>query len=77
MTGIEFKLGPGRRSPWSPSIDRINPRLDYTLANCRVVVWMYNAAKSEFRDEDVLIMAGALATEDRMSLLTLDGELVV
>ena len=79
-TGIAFKLGRGKRTAWSPSIDKIDPRGGYTPENCRVVVWIYNAAKSEFTDDAVLILAGALATEDRMANLTqriLDGSLHV
>jgi hypothetical protein len=52
----------GERNPWVPSIDRIDPSLGYVQSNCRVVVWIYNAAKSEFTDDDVRQMAVAIAT---------------
>ena len=67
MTGLPLKLGPGKRSPWSPSIDRIDPRFGYTPGNCRIVCWLYNAAKSEFTDDDVLVMASAVVTEERIA----------
>jgi hypothetical protein len=49
-----------RRTPWSASIDRIEPRLGYTPENTRVVCWMLNAAKGEYSDSDVIKMARAL-----------------
>lgn len=66
VTGLPFSLSPpgghAERSPWSPSVDKIDPSKGYTRDNCRVVVWIYNAAKSEFSDSDVLRMAMSVVT---------------
>ena len=43
-----------------PSIDRIDNSQGYTKNNCRVVSVIYNKAKSDYKDEDVLKMARAL-----------------
>lgn len=61
VTGLPFVYRDvSGRQPWVPSLDKINPDLGYTLENTRVVVWMYNAAKNVYSDEDVLFMAQAL-----------------
>lgn len=46
--------------PWAPSIDRIDSRSGYTQTNCRMVVWAYNVAKSEWGDAEVLKLARAI-----------------
>lgn len=56
LTGIAFEL----EGPWAPSIDRKSSNEGYTLENCRLVVWVYNMAKSTWNDETVLRMARAL-----------------
>lgn len=65
VTEIEFDLsvklrGSGRMDPWSPSLDRIDSAQGYTPENCRLVVWMFNAAKHIGSDADVRRMAEAL-----------------
>lgn len=57
-TGAQFEwnAGVGRR-PNTPSVDRINPALGYTVSNCRVTTCIFNFAKNEFFDDDVLAMA--------------------
>lgn len=62
VTGLPFRLGvQGQgRNPYAPSVDRIDPRQGYTLDNCQVVIWMYNAAKGNWSHEDVIEMAKAL-----------------
>ncbi len=61
VTGLPFIYrGVSGRQPWVPSLDKINPDLGYTLKNTRIVVWMYNAAKNVYTDEEVLFMAQAL-----------------
>ena len=64
VTGIPFTYGLNARNPWSPSLDRIDPSVGYTLENTRVVVWIYNAAKNVFSDSDVMLMAHALVNSD-------------
>ena len=63
QTGIAFESNDREerhRSPWAFSIDRIDSNKGYIPENCQAVVWMYNAAKSEGSDHDVIRMAKAL-----------------
>jgi hypothetical protein len=64
VTGLPFTYTLNARNPWSPSLDRIDPNIGYTLGNTRVVVWIYNAAKNVFTDADVHLMAQALINPD-------------
>jgi hypothetical protein len=50
--------------PFSPSLDKIDPKGGYTKDNTQLVVWIYNAAKSAFTHEDVLILANALVNKN-------------
>ena len=43
MSGLPFDMK-GKRSDNSPSIDRIKPAGDYTMDNCRMVLWSINRA---------------------------------
>lgn len=61
-TGLKFMLSAGL-SPWSPSLDRFDPLQGYTLANVRVVVWIYNCAKNEFTDADVQLLAESVVAK--------------
>ena len=59
--GLELGRDPKMRFvPFGPSVDRIDSSRGYTQDNCRVVVWIYNMAKSEWDDETVLKFAKAL-----------------
>lgn len=64
VTGLPFTYGLDARNPWSPSLDRIDPSIGYTIENTRVVVWIFNAAKNVFKDSDVMLMAHALVNSD-------------
>ena len=65
VTGIPFVFSYHKtRSPWAPSLDKIDPSQGYTEENTRVVVWMYNAAKNIFTDSDVMLLASALVNKD-------------
>ena len=51
LTGIEFsKINPSssRRSPFSPSIDRVDSSKPYSVKNCRVVCTAVNIALSDW-----------------------------
>lgn len=70
VTGIPFFLKHHTekstfKHPFSPSLDRIDPRKGYTADNVHVVVWIYNAAKGEGVHEDVLNLARALWIQER------------
>ena len=69
ITGISFEQNKGNRSPFGPSIDRIDPKKGYTKDNCRVVVSCYNLAKSNWSDDDVLRMAQAIVSKHAVSIL--------
>ena len=64
VTGLPFTYGLESRNPWSPSLDRVDPSIGYTIENTRVVVWIFNAAKNVFKDSDVMLMAHALVNKD-------------
>lgn len=50
-------------NPWSPTVDRRDPKAGYTLENCRLVVWAFNVAKNAWSDEVVLVLAKALTMQ--------------
>jgi hypothetical protein len=52
ITGIEldFKQGQGGWKPNSPSVDRIDNSLGYTMSNIRLVCWEFNRLKGELQD---------------------------
>lgn len=59
-TGVDLNLdfdNKYQHSPFRPSIDRIDGKKGYLKENCRVVCVMFNKAKSDYLDEDVLKMA--------------------
>lgn len=49
-----------QRSPWVISVDRIVPALGYVKSNCRIVASIFNIAKNQYSDADVLRLAKAL-----------------
>lgn len=58
VTGFPFKLGtsklgPAYKNPFSASPDRIDNTKGYTKDNTRFVVFIYNAMRNNFREEDV------------------------
>ena len=67
-TGIEFdyKIPEGRtRSYRSPSIDRKDNTKGYTQENCWVVCLMYNIAKGENSEDELLDMATRLVERSK------------
>ena len=66
-TGITFdcQILPGStRNPWTPSPDRIDPSRPYTKDNVQWVCAMYNFAKQEWTDEEVMRMARELVNQN-------------
>lgn len=53
---IKVQAGHGKPGPkpFSPSVDRIDPKQGYTKANCRVVLYCVNAFKQTMTDEQML-----------------------
>lgn len=52
------------RSPWGPSIDRIDSKKGYTKSNSRIVCNIYNLMKSTGDDDHVLQICMALLKRD-------------
>ncbi len=61
-TGLPLVIQRGI-SPFAPSLDRINPALGYTKENTRVVIYVFNMAKSQFTDSDVERMCVAFLSK--------------
>lgn len=58
-TGLPLLLS-ATSGPWVPSLDRVDSSMGYTVENTQMVCWMYNAAKNQYTDADVLRFAEAL-----------------
>jgi len=43
LSGIPFDMV-GKKTPNSPSVDRIDPKGGYTIENCRLILWSINRA---------------------------------
>lgn len=52
VTGVRFVLDGKDRHPFTPSLDRRDPKQGYTHENTQVVIWAYNAAKCDFTPEE-------------------------
>ena len=66
-TDTPFVLVADHRHPYAPSIDRIDGKLGYTKANCRVVAWIYNQARSNYSDSvlnDFALRVAKIQMED-------------
>ena len=50
----------GKRGPWTPSVDRIDNSKGYVKENCRLVVWMYNLAKSNYKENEMYKLCNAV-----------------
>jgi hypothetical protein len=67
VTGIFFQSDyweEGALEPWCPTIDRKDPLKGYTQDNCQLVVAIYNAAKRNWTDGDVRLLANALLSTE-------------
>ena len=58
-TGLPFVMDKGSRSPFQPSVDRIDSSRGYTRDNCQIVCLIFNFAKNKFAEEDVYKFAKA------------------
>lgn len=63
LTGLPFELSHEsrikQRSPYAPSIDRIDCTQGYTKENCRLVVWAMNALLGSWGEDVALRVAVA------------------
>jgi hypothetical protein len=67
-TGLDLTLEINENvchSAFRPSIDRIDNKKGYIKDNCRIVSVLYNKAKSDYTDADVLKMALALTEKNK------------
>lgn len=67
-TGIRFRYdrnGRGSITPFSPSIDCIDPRGDYTTDNTQLVCSMYNIGKAHHDELDFIAMCIAVAHRNK------------
>lgn len=57
VTGLPILIngnnGEYRASPYAASIDRRDSKKGYTKDNCRIVCWIYNIAKWQFKEEEL------------------------
>jgi hypothetical protein len=63
MTGRQFvfQVDSGKGAgAYSPSLDRIEPRLGYTPENTRLILWGVNCAKNKFTDDVMKEVAHAI-----------------
>lgn len=71
QTGLEFDFAAHSnmkdRGFQSPSIDKINPKLGYTIDNTQFVCWWYNVSKQTFTDEEVLNLCKMVITHHQTS----------
>lgn len=63
LSGLPFELGATSAHPYSPSLDRIDPKQGYTKNNCRFVLWALNRFKSNYTDDVMLNIARALVAK--------------
>ena len=62
VSGIPFRRSPGKGGPsyYSPTIDRIDPKLGYVLGNCRFILNAINVFKGRQGDAEMLQVAAAI-----------------
>lgn len=59
LTGVSFVKGVGATHMFSPSIDRIDPKMGYTADNCRMILFCLNSFKGTGTDENMAVIARA------------------
>lgn len=67
-TGIKFlyeRNGRGGVTPFSPSVDCIDPEKGYTVENTQIVCSMYNIGKARHDETDFIAMCMAVAERNR------------
>ena len=64
VSGLPLDFSPmpvaRQQNPFAPSLDRNIPELGYVMSNVRVVVWLYNVAKSYYSHETLIKLCKAL-----------------
>jgi hypothetical protein len=67
VTGIEFARSESGRSPWAPSLDRIDAKRGYTADNVRLVCLLVNQALGEWGDGPLRTVAEAICGSGRLA----------
>ncbi len=65
--------GTGKKSPYAPSVDRLDPDKGYTQDNCQVVAWIYNASKHTFDHDEVVRFAQTLLSAEELKRTVDEG----
>lgn len=66
-TGVPFELErSSKRTPWTPSLDQIQPGKGYTKDNTQVVCQMYNLGKHIWTHKDVVKLAQYLIKKEKI-----------
>jgi hypothetical protein len=60
VSGIPFVPSLGETGPFTPSVDRIDPKKGYTQDNCRLVIWAVNRFRGEHGDDVMVLVARAI-----------------
>jgi len=68
LTDLSFDISPGKRTMYSPSLDRRNNRKGYTQDNCRFILWGLNCFKSNGNDKDMFAISHALIDREIKSV---------
>lgn len=78
VTKIAFKIeadGRKNRSPFAPSIDRINNKnRNYTMDNSQIVLLAVNQAKSDFEDKEIIPILKIMVENYEMKNIILDAK---
>ena len=66
VTGLPLDITESR-SPWSPSLERVNndQNVGYIPSNVKVVASIYNTARRHWRRQDILLLSIAIADRHR------------
>ena len=68
MTGIKLEASTGLGKPFTISIDKIIPKLGYTLSNVQLVCKMFNECKNIYTIEEVKRMCVAFVKHNNINL---------
>lgn len=61
---IPFRIDRSKRSPFMPSLDRIDPSKGYHPSNCRLVAYIVNCALNQFGEDALTEMSRAIVAKD-------------
>ena len=62
ILGISISVSDGSNKPWSPTIDKIDPKLGYVKGNVQVICHKANMMKSDATKEELINFANWIIT---------------